>query len=179
MIRKQSDLWLFTCRPIYTYIVLEVSNEGAWVMSISSFNYMYIFSLSRPQMTWEMRRNNWGNHYLLFSCRVGTPLSDLTFRDPLCLTCNASADCQYVDASFSGSGRHYVLGCLGPGIPSYRLRQTNGPFGNNLFIQTSACLIAVVTNYRILNLKLDGSFKSLEFLWNLQRFCYIWCKENK
>ena len=43
-----------------------------------------------------------------------------------CLTCNSSADCQYVDASFSHSGQYYILACLGPGIPSYNLRHADG-----------------------------------------------------
>ena len=43
-----------------------------------------------------------------------------------CLTCNGSSECQYVDASFSLSGQYYILACLGPDVPSYRLRHADG-----------------------------------------------------
>ncbi|CAH1789952.1 unnamed protein product [Owenia fusiformis] len=41
-----------------------------------------------------------------------------------CMSCNISNDCLYVTASFSHSAKHYVLGCLGPGIPFYHLKST-------------------------------------------------------
>jgi len=43
-----------------------------------------------------------------------------------CLTCSGSSDCQYVDASFSHTGQYYILACLGPGVPSYRLHHADG-----------------------------------------------------
>jgi len=39
-----------------------------------------------------------------------------------CLSCSLrGASCQYVSAQFSRSASYYVLGCLGPAIPTYRL----------------------------------------------------------
>ncbi|KAK2157135.1 hypothetical protein LSH36_197g03008 [Paralvinella palmiformis] len=49
---------------------------------------------------------------------------DLSLQEPQCITCNESPDCQYVSASFSYSGQYYILECLGPGIPFYKLRST-------------------------------------------------------
>jgi len=44
-----------------------------------------------------------------------------------CLSCDIGADCQYVQASFSSSGKYYILGCLGPDIPHYTLKSTVNP----------------------------------------------------
>lgn len=52
--------------------------------------------------------------------------TDAPLTEPTCLTCNLSDDCQYVSASFGSGGRYYILGCLGPGIPNYRLKDTDG-----------------------------------------------------
>lgn len=43
---------------------------------------------------------------------------------PVCLTCQMSDGCQYVRASFSHSGKHYILHCLGPDVPTYTLKST-------------------------------------------------------
>ncbi|ESO09361.1 hypothetical protein HELRODRAFT_190469 [Helobdella robusta] len=38
------------------------------------------------------------------------------------MTCNETSDCQYVAATFGPKARHYILGCLGPRIPTYELK---------------------------------------------------------
>ncbi|XP_029635770.1 dipeptidyl peptidase 4 isoform X1 [Octopus sinensis] len=39
-----------------------------------------------------------------------------------CLTCSEEyADCQYAHATFSSSGKYYILECLGPDVPHYSL----------------------------------------------------------
>ena len=43
------------------------------------------------------------------------------FRKTTCLSCDISKDCQYVDATFTPSGKYYVLACRGPAVPSYHL----------------------------------------------------------
>ncbi|KAL3856093.1 hypothetical protein ACJMK2_015288 [Sinanodonta woodiana] len=48
------------------------------------------------------------------------------FKNPQCLTCSYAEDCQYVSASFSTSGKFYVLGCEGPAVPTYILRSADG-----------------------------------------------------
>ncbi|KAK2154977.1 hypothetical protein LSH36_252g03048 [Paralvinella palmiformis] len=41
-----------------------------------------------------------------------------------CLTCDQDENCTYISASFSTSGKYYILECKGPGIPTYTLRST-------------------------------------------------------
>ena len=53
--------------------------------------------------------------------RVGTPFANASLRTPICVSCDEGADCQYVSARFSDTGRFYVLACLGPGVPRYTL----------------------------------------------------------
>ncbi|XP_021342570.1 dipeptidyl peptidase 4-like isoform X6 [Mizuhopecten yessoensis] len=51
------------------------------------------------------------------------------FRHTECLTCDLDTDhCKYHTASFSQSGKYYVLGCMGPGVPYYTLRSTESDF---------------------------------------------------
>ena len=42
---------------------------------------------------------------------------------PVCLTCNEPDSCRYVTASFSSNYLYYILGCRGPDIPVYTLRE--------------------------------------------------------
>lgn len=44
------------------------------------------------------------------------------FQKPVCITCSISEDCDWVSADFPDVGDHYMLKCLGPGIPTYTLR---------------------------------------------------------
>ena len=44
-----------------------------------------------------------------------------------CLTCDI-VNCSYVSPSFSSTGRYYVLGCRGPGIPKWWVKSTSGAF---------------------------------------------------
>ncbi|XP_069107349.1 dipeptidyl peptidase 4-like [Argopecten irradians] len=61
-------------------------------------------------------------HRHLFS--VSSSLQN-NFRQTECLTCDLDPDnCKYYTASFSESGKYYVLGCMGPGVPYYTLRST-------------------------------------------------------
>ena len=53
--------------------------------------------------------------------RVGTPFANASLRTSVCVSCDEGADCQYVSARFSDTGRFYVLACLGPGVPRYTL----------------------------------------------------------
>ncbi|XP_060074300.1 dipeptidyl peptidase 4-like isoform X3 [Ylistrum balloti] len=65
-------------------------------------------------------------HRHLFS--VSSSLQN-NFRHTECLTCDLDPDhCRYYTASFSQSGKYYVLGCMGPGIPYYTLRSTESDF---------------------------------------------------
>ena len=48
-----------------------------------------------------------------------------------CLTCDI-VNCSYVSASFSSTGRYYVLGCRGPGIPQYWLKDTQSEYGKTI-----------------------------------------------
>ncbi|XP_052813264.1 dipeptidyl peptidase 4-like isoform X1 [Mya arenaria] len=44
-----------------------------------------------------------------------------SFRQVTCLSCDISEDCQFVDATFSPTGKFYILACKGPAVPSYHL----------------------------------------------------------
>ncbi|KAH3751812.1 dipeptidyl peptidase 4-like [Dreissena polymorpha] len=46
------------------------------------------------------------------------------FKSIKCLSCDVSKDCLYVDATFTSSGKYYILACKGPGIPIYYLYST-------------------------------------------------------
>jgi len=48
---------------------------------------------------------------------------------PECMTCLMDSQCLYVTAQFSISGRYYIEGCLGPGVPRYTLKSTVGDAG--------------------------------------------------
>ncbi|XP_022322277.2 dipeptidyl peptidase 4-like isoform X35 [Crassostrea virginica] len=54
---------------------------------------------------------------------VSTKITDNDMR-VTCVTCEYSPDCQYFSASFSHSGKYYMLGCLGPAVPYFVLRST-------------------------------------------------------
>lgn len=54
---------------------------------------------------------------------VSTKITDNDMR-VTCLTCDYNPDCQYVSASFSHSGKYYILGCLGPAVPYFVLKST-------------------------------------------------------
>ena len=41
-----------------------------------------------------------------------------------CLSCDIDEKCQYVKASFSSSGKYYVIGCIGPDVPYFMLKST-------------------------------------------------------
>ncbi len=57
--------------------------------------------------------------------RVGIrETGDHLMQTPQCLTCEYPDTCQYITASFSKSGKYYVLHCKGPGIPSFTLKST-------------------------------------------------------
>jgi len=43
--------------------------------------------------------------------------------EPVCLTCNEPDTCRYVTASFSSTYSYYILGCRGPDIPVFTLRE--------------------------------------------------------
>ena len=45
----------------------------------------------------------------------------------VCLTCDI-VNCSFVSPSFSSTGRYYVLGCRGPGIPKWWVKSTSGAF---------------------------------------------------
>ncbi len=57
--------------------------------------------------------------------RVGLADASDADKPPTCLSCDIEL-CEYVSASFSGTTEFYILGCLGPDIPSFRLRKVNG-----------------------------------------------------
>ena len=64
--------------------------------------------------------------FFLNSVSADNPSS--TFHPAVkCLSCDIGANCQYVQASFSSSGKYYILGCLGPDIPHYTLKSTVNP----------------------------------------------------
>jgi len=48
-----------------------------------------------------------------------------------CLSCSLGPGCQFNDATFSPSGQHFILECLGPGTPRTELRYTT----NNTLVQ--------------------------------------------
>ncbi|KAK3082641.1 hypothetical protein FSP39_001205, partial [Pinctada imbricata] len=60
--------------------------------------------------------------------RVNSNSSDVNYRKSDCITCNYDKSCQYVTASFCMSGRYYMLGCQGPGVPYYVLKT---PYGDD------------------------------------------------
>ena len=54
------------------------------------------------------------------------------WRQVRCLSCSlGGASCQYVSAQFSRSSSYYVLGCLGPSTPTYRVRSILDDTGNH------------------------------------------------
>lgn len=79
------------------------------------------------------------------SCRVGTSLADPSLRTPSCISCKLGAGCQYVDASFSPNGRYFVLGCLGPDVPTYRLMEANSSLGDQFAVRLFDCHFDHVT----------------------------------
>ena len=46
-----------------------------------------------------------------------------------CMSCDYDPKCLYVSASFGADGQNYIMGCLGPGVPYYVLRNVNGNRG--------------------------------------------------
>jgi len=40
----------------------------------------------------------------------------------------------YVEASFTPTGKYYVLGCKGPGVPSYHLHSIENGFSKYSFM---------------------------------------------
>ena len=72
---------------------------------------------------------------------------DLSLQEPQCITCNESPDCQYVSASFSYSGQYYILECLGPGIPFYKLRSTIDDRGWFILLTPAYNYLALYTEY--------------------------------
>ena len=71
-------------------------------------------------------------HYSLLCGSVRLD-SGVERRQVRCLSCSlGGAGCQYVSAQFSRSALYYVLGCLGPSVPTYRLRSTADDTGNQL-----------------------------------------------
>ena len=75
---------------------------------------------------------------------VALPGDDGVVAPPVCLTCNLSADCQYVLPSFSPSARFYVRYCLGPGVPSTDLIDQERGVGEWSLLQ-----VAAIDIYRI------------------------------
>ena len=83
--------------------------------------------------------------YILFNSATSVK-DDASFRDVTCISCDIGSHCTYVDASFTPTGRYYVLGCKGPDVPSYHLYSTESglgkfgstrqfiPFPNNTFL---------------------------------------------
>ncbi len=67
----------------------------------------------------------------LFSVTISD--DNLAMETPQCMTCNRPSGCQYVSASFSYSGKYYILECLGPDIPSYMLKSTVDDRGKHHF----------------------------------------------
>lgn len=59
----------------------------------------------------------------LYSVSTANPSSTFTMT-VTCLSCDIGVNCQYVQATFSKSGKFYILGCLGPDIPSYTIKST-------------------------------------------------------
>ncbi|KAK3082967.1 hypothetical protein FSP39_010233 [Pinctada imbricata] len=62
----------------------------------------------------------------LYSVKIGS--HETSYNTKKCLTCQYDKSCQYVSASFSASGRYYMLGCQGPGVPYYILKS---PFNDD------------------------------------------------
>ncbi|XP_076088367.1 dipeptidyl peptidase 4-like isoform X6 [Mytilus galloprovincialis] len=59
----------------------------------------------------------------LYSISTDSPSSSFT-PTVKCLSCDIDEKCQYVTASFSHTGKYYILGCLGPDIPYFILKST-------------------------------------------------------
>jgi len=87
------------------------------------------------------------------------------WRPVRCLSCSlGGAECQYVSAEFSRSAAYYVLGCLGPAVPTYRLRSV---FTQNDVNDTGQCL------------GLRKILRTGEFLVNFNFYIMTWLVKNK
>ena len=71
--------------------------------------------------------------------RTTTLKDDPHFRKITCLSCDVAEDCQYVEATFSSTGKYYILSCKGPGVPSYHLYSTDVGFCKYCYLK--ACLV--------------------------------------
>jgi len=81
---------------------------------------------------------------------------------PVCLTCDGPASCRYVTASFSSSYLYYILGCRGPEIPVYTLRERLNEnsiyvLENNDALRASLATKAMPTR-EFINVPVNGGF---------------------
>ncbi|XP_064598023.1 dipeptidyl peptidase 4-like [Liolophura sinensis] len=87
--------------------------QGTWeVLEIVGYD-------SQAQLVYYLGTGGDSRKKHLYS--VGIPNTN-RFRKIVCLSCNVSPNCQYVSASFSSTGKYFILGCEGPGVPYYMLR---------------------------------------------------------
>jgi len=83
-----------------------------------------------PQCYYHVKNKRYENYVIyLVLCACACGSVELNGgrgrRQVRCLSCSlGGASCQYVNAVFSRSSSYYVLGCLGPSLPTYRLRGT-------------------------------------------------------
>ena len=104
-----------TIKTNYDCLVIFYLTKTRYQYFIHDYNYQ-ILILTHSQLL------------IPLSSRVALPQSD-HLATPVCLTCDLSEDCQYVSASFSDSGKYYILSCLGPGVPQDFLRGTDNGLG--------------------------------------------------
>ncbi|XP_033729006.1 dipeptidyl peptidase 4-like [Pecten maximus] len=119
----------FLCSSYYLHFLQQLSRETGARRSLTNGKYdvtNIVGYNEKLELVYYIATNGDPRHRHLFS--VSSSIQK-NFRHTECLTCDLDPDnCRYYTASFSKSGKYYVLGCLGPGIPYYTLHSTESDF---------------------------------------------------
>ncbi|XP_053385906.1 dipeptidyl peptidase 4-like isoform X1 [Mercenaria mercenaria] len=64
--------------------------------------------------------------------RTTTVKDHTDYRRVTCVSCDFDEGCQFVEASFTPTGKYYIMACKGPDVPSYHLFSTEDGFVTTL-----------------------------------------------
>jgi len=70
----------------------------------------------------------------------------ITGAQETCVTCSEPDTCRYITFQYSSTFNYYVLGCRGPDIPTYALRQTLNPDTDYFMLEDNSQLRANLAN---------------------------------
>uniref|UniRef100_A0A8C3ACI1 Uncharacterized protein n=1 Tax=Cyclopterus lumpus TaxID=8103 RepID=A0A8C3ACI1_CYCLU len=120
MQNKRQDVPLFSADGSVFYTILP-AKQGAR----GEFQHIAGLSLGR-HLSLCPRREGWKNVCDSHSVwrRVYSPFTSLTRR---CISCTLMDGCRFFKAEFSPNQTHFILYCLGPGIPKVTVHNTKDP----------------------------------------------------